>query len=876
MKLSTSLGRRGAMGTRARGRWGLDFARSRVAVSGAGCARALDGANEARAGVVARARCGARARAMVDGIKTRRSRARETRKRAGGRRARADGGVSVFRCRDDDARRLTKRCVARASERSCAQCSVRGGVWRGTSAREMAKVRPRVVETTRTRDGERLGFLEPQYARDATTRARACFHARNCRVIRRACDETDFGELFVRDKVMDAATSAQGLPGVAGKRCAHCNTQTTPLWRNGPDGPKTLCNACGVRDNRRHAKANRVAKPSTPKASKGGKSNGKGEGKKRGASSPSKGEKKDAKKQKPARDYFAPKANIHVPNFNVVSDYEALHAGGFRQPAKYLRQQAPDHQLHRFGPGTAASMYEATAADFKWLEHMNADEPLEGKGSEVCTTTPNANYMRPEHLEKLFDVFEETSWAASAMPTQEQAAQTVLGNIFNSANTAEGKLEDVLHWASNAQLGDGQLVNLKAEAENWNPFDLNDERSNQSSSETAAAPLTPSGSVQFLQKRASHSDGVPSENGDDNSSTQSADDLIERQYATNTVRQPSENVKSSDLGTRAHVGMTRRGGKSMFIARGARVPRPPTGGKSELKNAVKIVNQINDKIFKINKKAPSLAVFCKIYRYWLNMRWKNGGKPLLSRFDPVPPLRLRERPELATESEQLAYLFCFNLQAVSRQQKERALRAEQAEAQRKRRRRPCFNPAATKRRRRVQAAMDDAVSLPLTITFDPLDELLAHGWDVVQYDPSTCVVPKKKKIISESTKERAIKKEEPVKKSGANRPAPDALASPPRRSVEKTEFDVAQIVVPNESVLPQSDPHLKSPMGAAAAKAGALVKNFVSSVGCALGYGGNGKKCLLVNGSVGGHLSAPTTPTRRSTRVKTSDWNATF
>ena len=54
--------------------------------------------------------------------------------------------------------------------------------------------------------------------------------------------------------------------------------------------------------------------------------------------------------------------------------------------------------------------------------------------------------------------------------------------------------------------------------------------------------------------------------------------------------------------------------------------------------------------------------------------------------------------------------------------------------------------------------MDDAVSLPLTITFDPLDELLAHGWDVVEYDPSTCVTPKKKKIISNSTTERAITK----------------------------------------------------------------------------------------------------------------------
>jgi hypothetical protein len=56
------------------------------------------------------------------------------------------------------------------------------------------------------------------------------------------------------------------LPGIPGKRCAHCNTQTTPLWRNGPDGPKTLCNACGVRDNRRHAKV-RPPPPRNPEKS---------------------------------------------------------------------------------------------------------------------------------------------------------------------------------------------------------------------------------------------------------------------------------------------------------------------------------------------------------------------------------------------------------------------------------------------------------------------------------------------------------------------------------------------------------------------------------------------------------------------------------
>ncbi|KAK7290442.1 hypothetical protein RIF29_04873 [Crotalaria pallida] len=32
-----------------------------------------------------------------------------------------------------------------------------------------------------------------------------------------------------------------------GRKCHHCGTENTPQWRTGPHGPKTLCNACGVR-----------------------------------------------------------------------------------------------------------------------------------------------------------------------------------------------------------------------------------------------------------------------------------------------------------------------------------------------------------------------------------------------------------------------------------------------------------------------------------------------------------------------------------------------------------------------------------------------------------------------------------------------------
>lgn len=40
-------------------------------------------------------------------------------------------------------------------------------------------------------------------------------------------------------------SSSQEL--VVSKKCTHCEMTETPQWRLGPMGPKTLCNACGVR-----------------------------------------------------------------------------------------------------------------------------------------------------------------------------------------------------------------------------------------------------------------------------------------------------------------------------------------------------------------------------------------------------------------------------------------------------------------------------------------------------------------------------------------------------------------------------------------------------------------------------------------------------
>eukprot|EP00216_Chloropicon_sp_CCMP2111_P004085 CAMPEP_0198246926 /NCGR_PEP_ID=MMETSP1446-20131203/46221_1 /TAXON_ID=1461542 ORGANISM="Unidentified sp, Strain CCMP2111" /NCGR_SAMPLE_ID=MMETSP1446 /ASSEMBLY_ACC=CAM_ASM_001112 /LENGTH=366 /DNA_ID=CAMNT_0043931251 /DNA_START=805 /DNA_END=1905 /DNA_ORIENTATION=- len=38
-----------------------------------------------------------------------------------------------------------------------------------------------------------------------------------------------------------------GVPSTAGKCCSQCGATKTPQWREGPLGPKTLCNACGVK-----------------------------------------------------------------------------------------------------------------------------------------------------------------------------------------------------------------------------------------------------------------------------------------------------------------------------------------------------------------------------------------------------------------------------------------------------------------------------------------------------------------------------------------------------------------------------------------------------------------------------------------------------
>ncbi|KHN08159.1 GATA transcription factor 5-like [Glycine soja] len=51
-------------------------------------------------------------------------------------------------------------------------------------------------------------------------------------------------ESFGDSELEEGSNGQQPMPT---RRCSHCLAQRTPQWRAGPLGPKTLCNACGVR-----------------------------------------------------------------------------------------------------------------------------------------------------------------------------------------------------------------------------------------------------------------------------------------------------------------------------------------------------------------------------------------------------------------------------------------------------------------------------------------------------------------------------------------------------------------------------------------------------------------------------------------------------
>ncbi|CAM8995039.1 unnamed protein product [Rhodiola kirilowii] len=64
-------------------------------------------------------------------------------------------------------------------------------------------------------------------------------------------------------------SSSSGVDGhLIKKICSDCGTNKTPLWRGGPAGPKSLCNACGIRSRKRRRALLGLNKPEEEKRNK--------------------------------------------------------------------------------------------------------------------------------------------------------------------------------------------------------------------------------------------------------------------------------------------------------------------------------------------------------------------------------------------------------------------------------------------------------------------------------------------------------------------------------------------------------------------------------------------------------------------------------
>ncbi|KAK9071223.1 hypothetical protein SSX86_009791 [Deinandra increscens subsp. villosa] len=52
------------------------------------------------------------------------------------------------------------------------------------------------------------------------------------------------------EETYNSSNSTSSNNNIPIRVCSDCNTTKTPLWRSGPRGPKSLCNACGIRQRK--------------------------------------------------------------------------------------------------------------------------------------------------------------------------------------------------------------------------------------------------------------------------------------------------------------------------------------------------------------------------------------------------------------------------------------------------------------------------------------------------------------------------------------------------------------------------------------------------------------------------------------------------
>ncbi|KFK29899.1 hypothetical protein AALP_AA7G192900 [Arabis alpina] len=96
-------------------------------------------------------------------------------------------------------------------------------------------------------DGDDSNVAFPAKARSKRSRSAASTWASRLLAIA-GSDETGPGPKKKQQRIKEHEIAGEiDGDGGEGRRCLHCATDKTPQWRTGPMGPKTLCNACGVR-----------------------------------------------------------------------------------------------------------------------------------------------------------------------------------------------------------------------------------------------------------------------------------------------------------------------------------------------------------------------------------------------------------------------------------------------------------------------------------------------------------------------------------------------------------------------------------------------------------------------------------------------------
>ncbi|KAC9404469.1 hypothetical protein R6Q59_030765 [Mikania micrantha] len=120
-----------------------------------------------------------------------------------------------------------------SSSGSCMPPEVKPQSTTSTAQGTTTSAQPKVKQAHST-----LKLVVPCKARSKRKRGPKCWLAESELILQKKCT-SHYSSRFGQED----GGSGQGQ----GRKCTHCLSQRTPQWRAGPQGPKTLCNACGVR-----------------------------------------------------------------------------------------------------------------------------------------------------------------------------------------------------------------------------------------------------------------------------------------------------------------------------------------------------------------------------------------------------------------------------------------------------------------------------------------------------------------------------------------------------------------------------------------------------------------------------------------------------